>query len=660
VNRKLVLSCIRKHLAELDADPTVVRPLGEIVPRIAQEIRSHRNGTVPKVHALPVSIVAAFVDGNASDEEEQAVCEAILVDNSILAEITATIRAESQIEYDGVSQRSRLPQLSSSLSDRLLKLVPSAPVAEPNLPNTPTEKTRTDSIQLARMESTEPVRSAAVPVWFLWSSLAVVAAAVTVAVWLGSPPPNHPVQPDVTKNSTFDSLPNDTNVVDVEPDSSKSSEPVTPRNQPSQSEKETSIVNAQALPETDSSLAMPDALNTQQKNAEEELAPKSIPKLEIQPKTYANDNSKDQVRPTSLRWSKIQGLLARQQANESVAGSQIDKWRGTSEGHTEDLPINLRQVLRLKTFPGSHAQASLATGGRLVLNSDSTIEIKSNDGKEANYITLEQGAVALVDFPKGTRMEIGYGGDRLATFEWETRASVVLGGTPAGLQSQIVGGSVRLNDKTYKSATLSIDRNHAKELKSTSRQLPTWVNRPTETPSISKAVLGQLAQSDDLGESINQLMKTNNGRALDELTRSHLLGWRSTLEEEDLFLSLGNRGPVLRALAFKRALQLPAWSPKWQEFWPKLERSVGDAAKVTALKNAVALAQSGTRMNLDQAIQTVSAMDTEDRACRVLTDLLLRQLVGNGPAYNADATNVENSRSMGLWRRYINATINRP
>ncbi|MFN9605816.1 MAG: hypothetical protein ACK6A7_20600, partial [Planctomycetota bacterium] len=124
MNRTDILQCIRKHLVVEAGDPMADRPLGEVVRSIAMELRG--DAAIPRELLPPTAIpsVAGFVDGTLSPDDEDKVCRAVLRDNSVLAEIVASVR--------NPRDRGSLQPLSDDLLGRLMGIaIPSAD-ANPN------------------------------------------------------------------------------------------------------------------------------------------------------------------------------------------------------------------------------------------------------------------------------------------------------------------------------------------------------------------------------------------------------------------------------------------------------------------------------------------------------------------------------------------------
>ena len=166
----------------------------------------------------------------------------------------------------------------------------------------------------------------------------------------------------------------------------------------------------------------------------------------------------------------------------------------------------------------------------------------------------------------------------------------------------------------------------------------------------------QIASSDNLSNTLNQLLEQQSADAFDEKRLALISAWRASLNNENLFRQANARRPFLRVAALQRIVQTPEWDPRYAAIWSEIELSVGDARKVLFLRNIVQLARQGGKPNLAQVNPLLALLESSDIASRALSDFLLRQFYGGGPVYDPTWTDEANTRGIGLWRRFINAT----
>ena len=80
MNRQTILASVHRQLRDSLAETGEVRPLSEIVDRVADEIRveidSQLETATPPV--IPIEQVAAFVDGHLEAEQSETICAAVM------------------------------------------------------------------------------------------------------------------------------------------------------------------------------------------------------------------------------------------------------------------------------------------------------------------------------------------------------------------------------------------------------------------------------------------------------------------------------------------------------------------------------------------------------------------------------------------------------
>lgn len=633
MNRTFVLETIRSTLAQLERQQQADQPLGEVVPLVALRLRSETNATAVETQVVPFNVVAAFVDGQATPEEEMAVCAAIQIDNSVLAELIAAVRAEMRSTDE--------PELSMALTDRLLALKPS--LIAPSIKPTPSPINSNDE-KVISPQRLGVNNQATVSKPGRWSTLLALAASIVLlivawGIWSRSRPKG-----------------NDTEVVQQSPQLSPQfpdDSSVMPKIVPDENREIVQVPVPESIKHIEEPRELPRVANDGSSKGSVPQVVAPLPDLPLAPdkgnQYAAQDATSVQTDWTNVKWSRVQGLLARQEAMSTKPDSEsprYGKWMGAVEDTALAPP---RARMRWRTFPGSHAQASLASGGRLVLQADTEIELQESTQHPSSF-ALQHGAFAFVDLPKGTDVQIHYAGHPVRV-QWKSKATMVFLGSSQGLQAQVSGGQITIDGKSYRNVTVIVQPDAVSEINAP-RQLPAWINRPPES-TLSRSVLQKLSRSQDIEATLGELVAT--GRGLDEPARSQFQLWLSTLNQDVLYNVLFSGGAPVRSVAFRRALTMPMWSDTWQEFWRKLESTLQDAEKLRVLKASVLLAQNGVRPNLDQASRLVACLDSPDRAARSLSDLLLRQLVGSGPVFDPDSQGAANTRQIGLWRRYINA-----
>ncbi len=460
MNRTLVLETIRSTLVQLEHQQQADKPLGEVVPLVARRLRSDQNATVQETQVVPFNVVAAFVDGQATPEEELTVCAAILVDNSVLAELIAVVRAEMRSGME--------PELSMALTDRLLALKPPAIASSLNsivATIDPIDEQVPASL-LRLNEKAQPTPATNTHRWSTWLALAasVVLLIVAWGIWSRSKPAGNDAEIVQQSPKPSPQVPDDSSLAPkIVPDEVREivQNPVT-----------------ESIRDINEPIESPRVANDgPSKNSIPDMAAPApvVPLAPDKGNQYAaQDATSAQTDWTNVKWSRVQGLLARREAVSTNAGAESQrygKWIGTVEDSALARP---HAQVRWRTFPGSYAQASLASGGRLVLQADTEIELQESAQRQSS-LALEHGAFAFVDLPKGTDVQIYYAGHPVHV-QWNSKATMVCLGSSQGLQAQVNGGQITIEGKPYKNVTLNIRPDAVSEV-NVSRQLPAWINR---------------------------------------------------------------------------------------------------------------------------------------------------------------------------------------
>lgn len=624
MNRAHVLNCIQHHLqvarrhSSGTKPPSELRPLGELIPPIAEELRAGHSTQGLPVQVVPLPLVAAFIDGDITPEEEQLVCRAVLVDNSVLAELVASILALDEAALPAAS----LPPLSNALSERLQSLIPAPSQPKHDVANTqsPLQHTAPKLVPPTWIRpalwSLAMAASLALLVWWFNSQTSTLRAPIPVVDLPQQPqPPSIGVLPDIPT----DVLPRNEELAAqppiVEPEQQA---PVLPLESPSASEAAASL----AMTPSDPGQSM--------------LAVVA-----------------DQPAIENIQWRKITGLLAQRSSQSDYADDQ--GWRGVKAG----APMwnsKQKEATELLTLPLSRAEAELVGGGRLVMAADTKLAFASAGTQSASRIAIAHGWLALVDWPQGSAIEFNHDQGN-ATARWSTpKASLVVTVTDVGLQVQVLGGEVTINDRHFRNASVNINGANISELKDRNSRLPAWVSRSVENVPLSKAVLAQLAESDNILESLERLLDASALR--NEADQGHLLlsSWRASLGDTNLLKIAENRSPAVRAQALNRLRGLPEWDTRYKRTWTTFSTLVENDDQLLFLRQAFELTRRGGKLNSTQVMRLVNFLESAQLAVRSLSDFILRSHFGGGPPFDANLSPPANTRNVGLWKRYINAS----
>jgi len=640
VNREILLNCIRKHLAADAREPSASRPLGEVVLAIAQELLGDTaipvNGHTVGSHTVTaIPSVAAFVDGGLSLDEEQIICETVARDNSVLAEIVASMRAKDE--------RPSIPALDDRLMDRLMGIaIPaSGNSASDNSialkePVVPFVASKGDSVRASKRRGRRRNMR----------RILIVAAAVA-AVWtvafqsgwwsrIGRPDPaersiaqptEHPETPKRDNLSGYDHLP--------EPDS-KETEPTVEQPMLAQQESD---------PET------PDTESESGKAKDPDSKGDSIASMRPTKPVDDQPSMLAAASPGDLRWTKIQGVLARRlvSSSESIV-SGYHRWSGTQAGTViprSDLDHN---TLHLSTLPLSRAEGLWGSSGKLVLAPDSSVSLFRTDATPL-CIRIDRGAIAMVDMPEGSEFEVLLEERSLAKLRWRTQGTIVVSISSTGMTARI-DGTLESAGSIYKDSLLRLAEN-IQDRKAKSA-LPGWVNRNIETPMMPNRILAQLAASDDVAGALDRIAQDPTA-GIEPAVLMQFAVWRDLSSGIELHQLFAEGDFAKRSLAIDQLLQRPAWTASHQRMWQALRVSSQNDEQIQILMELSERIRMQRPLIPLQVERLLQILENRDPATRSLADAMLRRNFGNGPNYNPIAPQANNPRAIAVWRRFIAA-----
>lgn len=664
MNRDDILTTIDRHLQDRHRESMNVRPLGEVVAEVAAEIRAGSNGQASPAAAevIPIEQVAAFVEGNVEPSEADTVCQAMMVDNSVLAEVVAAMEAR-RVPVE------QLPALPAGLSQRLLAM--NSDAASDRVPESPAESPSLSPVIELRTEAaaTSPDDTAARRQRRrILMGLLALAAMIAVAVFvLGrgadqapdrstvvrnvevAPQPDPPEAIDIEEG--LDSLPeriDDTNIAENPPPASM---PIRP--------------DLIEVPESDPfDLSVPDRPRENVVDSTPEEMPR--PPQQLNPIFDSPPVEKIAAanRLTNLRWTEISGLLAQRNELPETSGSgRVPTWSRIAEAPrrgNDNIPVD---QLALRTLPFSRAEGAFDQGGRIVLAGDTNLQISRGDSESSAQFDLTYGSFAMLNLPQGTEVRLQHGDRRLATLRWRRNSSVVVHRQAAGLQLQIAGGPIEIDDQPVDESALRIADDRSIEPVASIKRLPRWVSRPDESTAADRMILAQMATTNDVRAAIeNQLltMARNPQLSADEqLAMQRLAHWQVAMSGANLYRWVGSRIPAVRLAALQRMRAMSESDPRYARVWALMERSLNNPQRLAQIRIWFQLIRTGARPNAVQLEQMLNGLSSPNIAGRAMSDYMLRQYIRNPPPFDPTWTGQTLQRGINLYRERAGVPIDR-
>jgi hypothetical protein len=667
LNRETILATIHRQLHDNIVETGDVRPLGEIVANVATEIRAESNGRSPTTNPGVISIekVAAFVDGHIEPSEAELICAAVMVDNSILAEIVAAARAK-RVPIE------RLPALPRSLSDRLLAMDPGDRVSRDagddshgrfqeseikvqpaeDQPDTDNDVRRRKRIQLA---------------------IGLLAIAVTIVfgiIILGRSGEEAPDRSVVVDDSGIDTQrprlpsggPDTIPPLNPQPPELRARDVAEIKPRPPRSEDRPPQAD---ISESDSMIAS--ASGESEERVEDDSTDKvPMPPDELNPLIDSVVIKKVVAARgmTNVRWTEVSGLLAQRNDLPDIPGpGRTPTWKRISQRAPSSQNDASGGSVELRTLPFSRAKGEFTKGGRIVLASDTGVQIIQGDSEDSVELDLMYGSIAMVNLPKGTKVTLRRGNQSFATLHWQRNTSVVVHRQAEGLQLQIDGGQIEIDDQPVNQGSLRIANDRSIESVPSPKRLPRWITRPEESTAVDRMILAQISDTTNLTATLDQQLRAlashkqpgqDEQRAL-----ARLAHWQAAMNGANLYRMVGSRIPAVRMAALQRLAYISQSDPRYARIWNLTERSLNNPQRLAQIRGWFRLLRGGARPNANQLEQMLSGLSSQSIAGRALSDFMLRQYVRNPPPFDPTWTGQTLQRAINVYRERARVPVDR-
>ncbi len=677
MNRQTILASIHRQLRESFAETGEERPLGELVVRVAEEIRSGMPVPMGDATAtvVPIEKVASFVDGHVDVAEADSICEAVMVDNSVLAELIAAVRA-MQVPGD------QLPPLSPALAAKLHAMSSTNLVLRDSSQSDAKadwlDHRRQDVPEIVVQPAIEPASENRKPQLGNWRGIAAgllaIAATIVVAiVLLGRGDDRNPSDSMVVDAGDAaikpPSLPGE--IPDVATELPDAPEDPTHRIVESETPMPPASVDPQILaPEPDQ------VLEPKQPNIEAIVQDDAPAKVTMPiPREENPLNTPDPIRISEaaakladFKWTEVSGLLTERNepSAEPSSRQRAITWKRVQQGAVSSASStgSAEQTrVAIRTLPFSRASGEFATGGRIVVAADTGLEIDRAVTDASAQFNLMHGSIAMMDIDEGTLVKLQAGAESIATLRWMSKASAVVHRQATGLQIQVDGGPIEVNDQVVNEESVQVREDRTVETIRAPKRLPRWITRPDETTAAERMILAQIANTDDvtsaLTQKINSLSAADRLNRDEQLTLAKLANWHAAMAGTNLYRLTNSRVAALRLAGLQRLAQMPETDPRYQRTWNAIERAMNNPQHFLQIRGWFQMLRTGTRPNMAQIELMLAGLSSRDFAGRVISDFLLRQYVRNPPPFDPAWTGQTLQRAVNVYRERAGLPIDR-
>ena len=646
MNRLTLLASIHRQLRDNYAETGELRPLGEIVSLVAREIRGEqvkKNLETSQPRVIPIEKISAFVDGELSVADEGEIVEAVQYDNSVLAELISAVRATQVAMED-------LPPLSYALSAQLRAMKPPlvGDIAE-------ADDSVWTSIDDALVVVNEGQKTDVSPTkrslpW-VFGAIAIAASVIAAIALLGRGG-NDQENRDLPERRVVQDTPK------KESPPKQEAPKVAPEDLEDLPESESVVVE---VPQSDPQTA-PDALVRD--DADVPMVPPVNPPVTSElPKTTPPMESVPIdsiaiVEPESsqqLKWTDVVGLFAVRNETTNTGPTRSSTWNAIQEGTTARPSSEAtNHQVAIRTMPYSRAGGEFPDGGRVVVASDTGLNM-NHRGADSAAIDLLHGAFAMIDLSEDTVVTLQQAGKRVATLRWKGKATAVVVRQLSGLQIQVNGGQIEINDEPVKDKSVVVSDDGSMEPIRAPRRLARWVKSKNKNTPAEGLVLAQIASSNDAGSSLNQAINRMSSRQNLSREETNLLAklasWQVAMSGVNLYRLTNSRVAIVRMTALQRLLQMPERDPRYARTWALIDRALNDRQRSNQLRSWFQMIQTGTRPNRTQLETLMRELTTRDYAGRAVADFVLRQFVVNPPPFDPSWTNQTLTRAVSIYRQ---------
>ena len=659
VNGQRLLETIRQAIASQPAASSDAAPqsLTRLMRTVQLQLRP-LEASVPKP-AMPLpsaETVAAFVDGQATASEEEHVVQSCIHDVGILLQVVNAVQAESVVAA----------AVDSALHTRLLAMQRAA---------APSKSVITEMVIRAELVDPSPTQSIATKTLptrptnlsRIMPRIAAGVLAVCLLVacgWLVL----RSFGPDVNGNGGTNQ------VVENGLDNFQSTDRAMVRNRPEVQGGDQgsppaleSPTNEAAVDAQGTQLAV-DQSNFGQENERPVSAEVEGPALREEsvlkddsaqavPDRIATIPPKQSIGPdmrvqpvARLRWTQVVGILAEQK------DLGYDHWKVISEERGQDPTSgDIRQEQRSwLTLPTCFAQGELTSGGRLVMNQDTHLDLVS-DSQGQVKLDVQFGSIALIDVPAGKQLSIATSPASVSEFEFRAPSSIQIQRIIGGIQFTVAAGDVVQDGVQVPRNKRITCRQDVREIGPDSG-LETWAIEVPKSSELPRQILANFADVENLEDAMdrqlaNMARNLNPSNPLSVKNFRQLCKWRSRLSVEEPTAAMKHPLWFVRNSAFDSMLLSTDHMPMLNAKRDLLARLQG--VSVMRIRAWVEMARGAQKPSRQDLAQWLGLIASDDSVAAAFGDYLLRKQYPNGPMFDPNADVGSRQEVQRAWRAQI-------
>ncbi|TWU49773.1 hypothetical protein [Rubripirellula reticaptiva] len=649
MQRQTILETIQRHLrvgtASIERDQ-VGLPLSEIVGRVARELRREKPDPSTVVTVIPIEQVAAFVDGNLDQARVDAVCRAVLVDNGVLAELIAAVRATQ-------SSTDALPPVSESLTERLLATHPAELIS---------------SKDIARMMYEPETRARKSRMRILIPS--IMAAAIASIVYLNRDSTIETSQPLESAASQIVAEPT---IVDAltEPDSDASDSDAVGSNSPAEQTVATpkpASLNAEIETSAKATLENTESADGNSTIIDSaEMEPPVAPPVEPTQSDFAElpatEETPDKVSPpkvtrvlqpapkwSAMRWTDIAGIIgtierpidpptdASPDDSDNLKRRKIRRVMAPSTA-TFDEPVNFHSLRFSRGIAAIETELE-GGGGEILIDEDSIAMIAASVNNASAQIDVRRGSIAIRNVPEHTGLVLRRGATPLGMVVFDAEATVLIHAIAGGMELHLQNAMLKTDEGWFVGDAVRLTAGGTTEMNNLSSLSADWMNN--DPVMLDKVVMSQIGESTDLIASIdaqiNRLAGSSRLTDTQSAKLSQLVQMRLSLAGDRLFSMVTSQFEVVRVAAVEAIALLPKNDPRFEPVWASIESDVATSRLRSNIDGWMQLVRTGGQPKPNQLVNMLDGLKSTKPTVRGLCDSMLRSYVADPPSVDPNAS----------------------
>ena len=339
------------------------------------------------------------------------------------------------------------------------------------------------------------------------------------------------------------------------------------------------------------------------------------------------------------KWDRISGVLF-------VRDSATKKWLGANSTSSDYDQIT--------TMPSSWGSGQMGELGRLVIDSDSSLEIFRAKSRIDKRIAaqLHHGRFALTEMNPRIQLFVKAGNEVLKIVNGRDVSTVTIDMRHGRAKVLIKSGSVRINGKNYQSGTLlHYSYKEKKYLAKSSRDKARWIEnrKPEPTGPLQNEIAEKLLNSNDVIADLRGLRFSENPKK--KIAGARML--LSLTPSTDVYETWSTKDRLLQKEAFRWLVSGNFSDPRVRSAWTSISEKIDDRKTVRFILRCIRSAKRKEPIVFEDSQRMVALLEHQEFIVRQSASYFLQSSFGNPFKFDAAASVKSRKRLAAKWNQQI-------